>query len=42
VGIVAGRPDHRDQVLTDAEKASGKTIMVCVSRSLDRCLELDM
>jgi vanillate O-demethylase ferredoxin subunit len=33
VKVVAGEPDHRDQVLTAAEKASGKTMMICVSRS---------
>lgn len=31
--VVAGEPDHRDQVLTAAEKAAGKTMMICVSRS---------
>jgi ferredoxin len=40
--VLAGRPDHRDGVLSDDEKARGKTMMICVSRSLDPLLELDL
>jgi ferredoxin-NADP reductase len=40
--ILAGRPDHRDAVLTQAERQSGKTMMICVSRSRDPVLELDL
>ena len=40
--VLAGRPDHRDAVLSGAEKTSGKTMMICVSRSLDPLLELDL
>jgi ferredoxin len=40
--VLAGRPDHRDGILSDAEKATGKTMMICVSRSLDPLLELDL
>lgn len=30
-GVLGGEVDHRDSVLTDAEKATGKTMMICVS-----------
>jgi tetrachlorobenzoquinone reductase len=40
--VVSGRPDHRDAVLSDAERAAGNTMMICVSRSLDPVLELDL
>ncbi|MEC3998115.1 PDR/VanB family oxidoreductase [Actinacidiphila sp. DG2A-62] len=30
--VLAGEVDHRDSVLTDAERAAGETMMVCVSR----------
>jgi tetrachlorobenzoquinone reductase len=40
--IVAGRPDHRDVILTDDEKASNKTMMICCSGSLDDVLVLDL
>ena len=31
--VIAGEIDHRDQVLTEDEKAAGATMMVCCSRS---------
>jgi ferredoxin len=40
--VLAGRPDHRDGVLSDDERARGRTMMICVSRSLDPLLELDL
>jgi ferredoxin len=40
--VVSGRPDHRDGVLSEEEKAEGNTMMICVSRSLDPVLELDL
>lgn len=40
--VLAGRPDHRDQVLTDGEKAAGRTMMICCSGSLDEELVLDI
>ena len=40
--IVAGRPDHHDVILTDDEKASNKTMMICCSGSLDDVLVLDL
>ncbi|OJY38487.1 PDR/VanB family oxidoreductase [Pseudonocardia sp. 73-21] len=40
--VLGGRPEHRDSVLDEAERADGATMMVCVSRSLDPVLELDL
>jgi ferredoxin-NADP reductase len=42
VKVLAGRPEHRDTVLTASEKASGKMMMACVSRSLDPLIVLDL
>ena len=40
--VVEGEPDHRDSVLSDAERARGDVIMVCVSRSRSERLVLDI
>ncbi|WP_176464009.1 PDR/VanB family oxidoreductase [Bordetella genomosp. 11] len=40
--VLAGRPDHRDQVLSDTEKAAGASMMICCSGSLDPELVLDL
>lgn len=40
--VVSGIPDHRDAILTDAERAEGKTMMICCSGSLSRRLVLDL
>jgi ferredoxin-NADP reductase len=40
--VIEGEPDHRDSVLSDAERASGKAIMICVSRSRSERLVLDL
>ena len=40
--ILAGIPDHHDSLLTEAERASNQTMMVCVSRSLSDRLVLDL
>jgi len=40
--VIAGTPDHRDLLLSDEEHASGKTILLCVSRSLSPVLEIDL
>lgn len=42
VGVLEGEPDHRDYVLSDAEKAQGKLMHICVSRSKTPMLVLDM
>ncbi|MEV1130498.1 cytochrome P450 [Agromyces sp. NPDC049794] len=39
--IVAGRADHRDAILTPAERRANETMMVCVSRALSDELELE-
>jgi vanillate O-demethylase ferredoxin subunit len=40
--VLSGSPDHRDAVLTDAEKAEGNTMMICCSGSLTPKLVLDL
>ena len=42
VGVIEGSPDHRDYILTDAEKAAGKVMQICVSRSKSPRLVLDL
>ena len=40
--VLEGVPDHRDCVLTEAEKAEGKRIHICVSRAKSARLVLDL
>lgn len=40
--VLSGQPDHRDFVLSDAEKRSGDCIMLCCSRSHSPSLVLDL
>jgi vanillate O-demethylase ferredoxin subunit len=40
--VISGEPDHRDLVLTDAERAAGKTMMICCSGSKGDTLVLDL
>jgi ferredoxin-NADP reductase len=40
--VLEGTPDHRDSMLTDAERASGNKILTCVSRSRCEKLVLDL
>lgn len=40
--VIDGIPDHRDAVLTPAEKASNRTIMICCSGSKTPNLVLDL
>jgi ferredoxin len=30
--VLAGRPDHRDSLLTDHEREASRTMLICVSR----------
>lgn len=40
--IVEGEVDHRDQILTEAEKEANQTMMICVSRAKGNRLILDL
>lgn len=40
--VIAGRPEHRDAVLSPQERASGKTLMVCCSRAAGERIVLDL
>ncbi|MGH3170690.1 MAG: flavin reductase family protein, partial [Trebonia sp.] len=40
--VLDGVPDHRDVVLSKAERAAGRTLMPCVSRACGRRLVLDL
>ncbi|MEU8201177.1 PDR/VanB family oxidoreductase [Streptosporangium sp. NPDC049046] len=40
--VVEGEPDHRDSLLTAQERASGTTMMPCVSRAFSGRLVLDL
>lgn len=40
--VLAGSPDHRDQVLSEEERAAGDVIMPCVSRCVGDRLMLDL
>lgn len=42
VDVLDGEPDHRDHCLSQSERASGKTICCCVSRSRSPALVLDL
>jgi ferredoxin-NADP reductase len=35
--VLEGRPDHRDSILTDAEREESRTMFLCVSRSVGGC-----
>jgi ferredoxin-NADP reductase len=39
--VIEGVPDHRDYVLSEAERGAGKSMMICVSRARTPFLTLD-
>ncbi|WP_328476601.1 PDR/VanB family oxidoreductase [Streptomyces sp. NBC_00377] len=40
--VLDGRPDHRDSLLSEEERAAGDTMLICVSRSCGPRLVLDL
>jgi vanillate O-demethylase ferredoxin subunit len=40
--VLEGVPDHRDLILTEQERASSKTMMICCSGSKSEKLVLDL
>jgi ferredoxin-NADP reductase len=42
VNVLEGTPDHRDYILSDAEKAAGQVMQICISRSKTPRLVLDL
>ena len=40
--VLEGTPDHRDSVLTEAERAAGEVMLICVSRSRTERLVLGL
>lgn len=42
IRVLEGRPDHRDDVLTERQRATNEVMMICCSGSLDERLVLDL
>ncbi len=42
VGVVEGIPDHRDHILSEAERASNKSMQICISRAKSARIVLDL
>lgn len=40
--VIAGVPEHRDSILSESERACGKSMMICVGRSLTNRLVLNL
>lgn len=40
--VLEGVPEHHDTILSEKERAAGKTMMVCVGRSCTPRLVLDL
>lgn len=40
--VLEGTPDHRDEVLSETEQATGRSMMICVSRCCTPKLVLDL
>lgn len=41
-GVLEGLPCHRDTILTDEERESNETMMICVGRALSKRVTLDL
>ncbi len=41
-GVIEGVPDHRDEILTAAERAAGDQLTICCSRASSKLLVLDL
>jgi vanillate O-demethylase ferredoxin subunit len=41
-GVLAGDPDHRDMLLTPAERAANRSMMICISRAKSNRIVLDL
>ena len=42
INVISGVPDHQDFVLTEEERASNKTMMICCSSVASEEIELDL
>ena len=42
VAVLEGEPDHRDHILSDAERAENKVMQICVSRAKTPRLVIDL
>ncbi len=42
VAVLEGVPDHRDHILSEAERAENKVMQICVSRSKTPRLVIDL
>lgn len=42
LGVIDGVPDHKDSILSEAERASNKIMQICVSRAKSARLVLDL
>ncbi len=40
--VIAGTPEHRDMILSDAERAANNVMMICCSRAVSAELTLDL
>jgi vanillate O-demethylase ferredoxin subunit len=40
--VISGTPQHRDLILSDAERAGNSIMMICCSRALSAELTLDL
>lgn len=40
--VIEGQPDHRDHILSEADRAQGNTMLICCSRSHSKRLTLEL